>query len=111
MAAFGLAHLREVKLGPAIAEYLKRIDATLVDFGGRFIVHGGVLDVLEGSWPGSLVIIEFPDMNAARSWYASEAYQAIKHLRADNSSGDLILAGGVPDGHKSIDLLGPLGFE
>jgi uncharacterized protein (DUF1330 family) len=111
MAAFGLAHLREVKRGPAIAAYLKRIDATLVDFGGRFIVHGGTLDVLEGSWPGSLVIIEFPDMNAARSWYASETYQAIKHLRVDNSIGDLILADGVPDGHKSIDLLGPLGLE
>jgi hypothetical protein len=34
-----------VTIGPAIAEYLERIDATLAPFGGRFAVHGGEVEV------------------------------------------------------------------
>jgi uncharacterized protein (DUF1330 family) len=40
MAAYALAHLRRVTMGPPIVEYLQRIDATLTPFNGRFIVHG-----------------------------------------------------------------------
>ena len=36
-------------IGPAIAEYLERIDATLAPSGGRFAVHGGEAEVLEGA--------------------------------------------------------------
>jgi uncharacterized protein (DUF1330 family) len=36
-----------------IVEYLERIDATLAPSGGRFIVHGGDFESLEGSWPGN----------------------------------------------------------
>ena len=111
MAAYAIANVREAKLGPQIAEYLKRIDSTLADFGGRFLIHGAPLDIVEGSWPGSLIIVEFPDMNAAKSWYASEAYQLIKHLRTDNTTGDLVFVEGVPYNHKSTDLLGALGLE
>jgi uncharacterized protein (DUF1330 family) len=38
-----------VTIGPAIAEYLERIDATLAPFGGRFAGHGGEVEVLEGA--------------------------------------------------------------
>ena len=61
MAAYALAHVRQVMIGPPIEEYLRRIDATLEPFGGRFIVHGGRTEVLEGSWSGDLIILEFPD--------------------------------------------------
>lgn len=52
MPAYAVAHMRQVTMGPAIVEYLQRIDATLEPFGGRFIVHGGEFEVLEGTWPG-----------------------------------------------------------
>ena len=77
MTAYAVAHMRRVTMGPAIVEYLERIDATLAPFGGRFIVHGGDFERLEGSWPGNLIVIEFPDRARARAWYDSEAYQAI----------------------------------
>ena len=48
MPAYAVAHLREVAMGPAIVEYLQRIDATLEPFGSRFIVHGGKMEVWEG---------------------------------------------------------------
>jgi len=50
--------------------------------GGRFVVRGGELAVLEGDWsPSRLVILEFDDLEAARQWYASEQYQDAKKLR------------------------------
>jgi uncharacterized protein (DUF1330 family) len=53
MSTYAVAHLRKVNLGPEIVEYLQRIDATLGPFGGRFLVHGGQVEVLEGTWPGT----------------------------------------------------------
>jgi uncharacterized protein (DUF1330 family) len=50
--------------------------------GGRFLVRGGELAVLEGDWqPSRLVVLEFKDLAAAKSWYRSEAYQEAKKLR------------------------------
>jgi uncharacterized protein (DUF1330 family) len=50
--------------------------------GGRFLVRGGDLAVLEGDWnPSRLVMVEFPDLEAAKRWYESEPYQEAKRLR------------------------------
>ena len=50
--------------------------------GGRFVVRGGELAVLEGDWsPRRVVILEFPDLEAAKAWYESESYQEVKKLR------------------------------
>ena len=50
--------------------------------GGRFLVRGGELVVLEGDWqPPRLVLLEFDDLQAARRWYESQAYQEAKKLR------------------------------
>jgi uncharacterized protein (DUF1330 family) len=50
--------------------------------GGRFVVRGGELAVLEGDWrPSRLVVLEFEDLAAAKRWYEAEVYQAVKKLR------------------------------
>ena len=105
MSAYAVAHMRQVTVGPPIVEYLQRIDATLEPFGGRFIVHGGEFEPLEGSWPGTLIVIEFSDSEQARAWYKSDAYQEILTLRTDNSQSDVILIDGVADGHRATDVL------
>lgn len=105
MTSFAVAHLRNVTMNPNIVAYLTAIDATLAPFQGRFVVHGSSKHVLEGSWPGDLVIIAFPDRQTARAWYTSPAYQAILPLRTRNSEGDIILVDCVDDNHKSTDIL------
>lgn len=98
MTAYGFAHLRNRRPHPEILEYLERIQATLDPFAGRFLVHGPPAEVVEGDWPGSMVLLEFPTMEQARAWYHSPAYQAIKYLRSDHIDGDLVLIDGVgPD--------------
>ena len=105
MPSYAVAHMRQVTMGPAVVEYLQRIDATLAPFGGRFIVHGGEVEVLEGSWPGHLIIIEFPDPGRASAWYNSGAYQEIVTLRTDNSESDVIMVDGAGSDHKATDVL------
>lgn len=62
----------------------------------------------EGRWPGNLVIIEFPSMAAARSWYESPAYQRILPLRTDHIASDTILVEGVEPGHDSARMAAEL---
>lgn len=105
MTAYAVAHMRQVTPGPQIVEYLRKTDATLEPFGGRFLIHGGEVEVVENDWPGHLIIIEFPDRQHARGWYNSPAYRQILALRADNSRSDLVFVDGVLHPHKATDVL------
>jgi uncharacterized protein (DUF1330 family) len=105
MPAYAVAHMSQVTMGPAIVEYLERIDATLAPFGGRFLVHGGRVEVVEGAWPGHLIVIEFADQARTDAWYHSAAYQEIVALRTDNSRSDVIIAEGVGSDHRATDVL------
>jgi uncharacterized protein (DUF1330 family) len=44
--------------------------------GGRYLVPATLPEAAEGDWPSQrrLVILEFPDMDTVRRWYASEDY-------------------------------------
>lgn len=108
MPAYAIGHLHNPALVPDIFEYLERIDSTLEPYSGRFIIHGGGMEVLEGEWPGAVVVIEFPGMAEAKSWYRSPAYQAILPLRTSNITCDVILAEGVQPGHDSAELAAKL---
>ena len=105
MAAYAVGILNDVKMGPAIVDYLERIDATLAPFDGHFIVHGGRPEVLEGKSPGTLVVIEFPHVDAAQQWYRSSAYQAILPLRTENSDSIVFIIEGVGSDHLATDVL------
>ena len=107
MTAYAIATLRNVNVGADIVGYLKRIDATLAPYDGRFIVHGGAKTVLEGDWGGDVIVIEFPDRAAAEGWYGSAGYQAILPLRRENAEGDTIIVDGVGPGHRATDVLPP----
>ena len=97
MTAYALAHLRTPTINADVVEYIERIQDTLDPYGGRFLVHGGEVEVLEGGWPGSIAIIGFPDLAAARAWYASPAYREILPKRTGHIVSDAIIVAGVPD--------------
>jgi uncharacterized protein (DUF1330 family) len=76
--------------------YRKEVVPTIAAHGGRFVVRGGALTVLEGQWPlQRLVIIEFPSRQAAEAWYRSPAYQKILPLRLKSSTGNLVIVDGA----------------
>jgi uncharacterized protein (DUF1330 family) len=108
MPAYAVAHLQDVHVGPDIVAYIQRIDETLAPFGGRFLIHGGPVEVLEGTWQGDLIVIAFPDKDRARAWYDSPAYREILPLRTRNSKGDTFFIDGVSDDHRATDILAGL---
>jgi uncharacterized protein (DUF1330 family) len=64
--------------------------------GGRFVVRGGELAVLEGDWnPPRLVVLEFPDLETAKRWYESERYQEVKTLRDGAANLRMVAVEGV----------------
>ncbi|MFD3457120.1 DUF1330 domain-containing protein [Streptomyces sp. NPDC058691] len=101
MTAYAVGHLRPGQVDEEVFSYIERIQATLDPFGGRFIVHGAAVEVLEGPWPGTVVMIEFPGMAEARAWYDSPAYQEILPLRTRHIPGEVILVEGVDPGYDA----------
>jgi uncharacterized protein (DUF1330 family) len=77
-------------------DYRKRVMATLEPYNGRFLVRGGKVEALEGTWkPQRFVILEFPDAAAARAWWNSEAYAEPKAIRLSASHTEMILVEGI----------------
>ncbi|MFD8483641.1 DUF1330 domain-containing protein [Kitasatospora sp. NPDC059673] len=102
MPAYALAQVHSVEVCPDTVAYLRRIDATLDAFGGRFLVHRGKFETMEGSWGRQgLIMIEFPDYRQAHAWYHSPAYQDILHLRTRHMTADVIIAEGVPTDYRA----------
>ena len=80
----------------AFEEYRKAVPATVEKYGGKFLVRGGRMEVVEGSWrPKRVVVTEFPSLEQAKRWYDSEEYRALKALRLRISKGNVILVEGV----------------
>jgi uncharacterized protein (DUF1330 family) len=68
-------------------QYKAASPAVIAAGGGRFLVRGGELVVLEGDWqPPRIVMLEFEDLEAAKRWYGSQAYQEAKKLREGAAS-------------------------
>jgi uncharacterized protein (DUF1330 family) len=101
MTAYALAHLHHTSTHEDIALYLERIQATMDPYGGHFLIHGPSVDVREGEWPGTVVLLEFPALADARAWYDSPAYREILALRTDHIRGDVLLVDGVPADHSA----------
>jgi uncharacterized protein (DUF1330 family) len=64
--------------------------------GGRYLARGGATEVLEGDRvPNRIVILEFPDLDAARAWYDSPQYVEARGAREGAATGSFIAVEGV----------------
>ena len=62
--------------------YKQASPAAVAAGGGSFIARGGEVAILEGDWqPKRLVVLEFPDLEAAKRFYESPEYQEAQRLR------------------------------
>ena len=96
MSAYIIAEV-EVRDPETYATYRAQTPGVVERYGGRFIVRGGAAETLEGDGPpGRLVVIEFPDLTAARSFYGSPEYQAIIDIRQRAASSRVVLVEGHP---------------
>jgi len=96
MPAYVIGDVRAAWDAEALGEYRRRNTDAVARHGGRFIVRGGAIELLEGEWDTRrIVVIEFPDMAAARGWYESEDYAPLRTLRQSASDTNIILVQGA----------------
>src|SRR5215211_6084249 len=117
MAAFIIGIPKLSDADPArTGAYFAQIEATLVPYGGRFLVtpeHR--IEVLEGHWRPSegLAVMEFPDFERAQAWYHSAEYAPLialrdaAHLRADAILVDGLVEGETLFGRNGTSSAGP----
>lgn len=95
MPAYVIAEI-QVTDPTAYEDYRPLAAASIARSGGRFIVRGGNVDLLEGEpQPERIVVIEFPDADTARRWYRSDEYQAALKIRRAASRGRVFLVEGA----------------
>lgn len=104
MSAYLIVHRRDISDSEKLQEYANGVQATIRKFGGEVVVRADNFDVLEGNWtpgrknvdsrPERITVVRFPDMQALKSWYASDEYAGFKEIRQDSSSSDIVAAVG-----------------
>ena len=76
MPAYVIATIDNVTDPDKIAQYRDMAAKATAKAGGKYIARGGETAPLEGGWqPGRTVILEFPSLEAAKTWYHSPEYQ------------------------------------
>lgn len=95
MAAYAYVNI-EVTDPAAYETYRRDVPAIIAAHGGKYLVRGGAVEVLEGSMaPKRQVILEFPDMAHLKAFYNAPEYQALKALRLKASQGDFLAIEGL----------------
>jgi uncharacterized protein (DUF1330 family) len=77
-------------------EYKDKAAASILAAGGRYVVRGGDVEVLEGDAPaGRTVVLEFPTRQAAIDWYRSDEYTEIRKIRDGAAIARMYVVDGV----------------
>ena len=70
--------------------------AAITRYGGRYLARGGETAILEGDWtPGRVVVLEFPTLDAARSWFDSPEYRAARDAREGAARMNMVAVAGL----------------
>ena len=76
--------------------YIAVAPASIARYGGRYLARGGHIETIEGSWtPTAIVIVEFPDADSVKQWYASPEYAEALKVRDKALRRNLIAVEGV----------------
>jgi uncharacterized protein (DUF1330 family) len=80
-----------------IDTYRSLAKATIDQYGGRYIVRGGPVELMEGRRDPAkqFVIVEFPTIERAREWYRSPEYAEALKVRATALTRTLVLVDGA----------------
>ena len=91
--------IAEAKLNDAMAydSYKALAQAAIARYGGRYLVRGGAVEILEGSWTKlpRLVIVEFDSPEQARQFYHSSEYQAARKVRDQAAEMNMLVVSGI----------------
>ena len=95
MAAYIIASI-EVTDPEQFEVYRGQVPPTIERHGGKYLVRGGAVEVVEGDRPARrTVVLEFESLEQARGWYYSDDYAGPKELRMASTISDVLIVEGV----------------
>ena len=95
MAAYLIVDV-EVKDAKAYEPYKNGVGPVIQKHGGEYLVRGGQVDVIEGTWkPSRVVVLRFPDRKALDGFLNDPAYAPLKEIRQRATRSDLVAVDGV----------------
>ena len=95
MAAYVIVEI-EVTDPVGYEEYKKQAAATVDKYGGKYIVRGGRIELLEGDWqPKRIVVLEFPTTERAKEWLNCEDYSEPRKMRHRTAKTNMIVVESV----------------
>lgn len=96
MSAYFLCDVHEIVDEAKMAEYREKVFSVVESFGGKYRIVGGEQFLLEGdTQPTFPVLIEFEDVEKARTWYDAPEYQELKAMRLAAMKGTMVLIDGA----------------
>lgn len=84
----------------ATQRYKNETPKSIAAFNGRYVIVSSKAEAVEGeALKGRLVVIRFDNVQAARDWYSSPAYEAVKPIRQNTTKSRILIVEGLaPDG-------------
>lgn len=80
---------------PAFSEYIDKVPAFITKHGGKYIVQGAEPTPVEGDWrPDRMVILEFPNRQAATDFLSDPEFQDLLAVRHRATTSNLVLVDG-----------------
>ncbi|MFV0526820.1 MAG: DUF1330 domain-containing protein [Acidimicrobiales bacterium] len=77
-------------------DYKKLSPGAVAAYGGKFLVRGGATETVEGEDESRrVVIVEFPDLEAARAFASSPEYGEAREVRSGAADVQMVLVDGV----------------
>ena len=77
-------------------QFLEQVTATVENHGGRFVVRGGEIDIIEGDWtPKRIAILMFDSTERAKEWLGSPEYATLDDIRTRSSNINMAVVEGV----------------
>jgi len=94
MTAFVLVEI-EIHDRELYNSYTELTPKSIASYQGKFLIRGGETTVLEGDWqPKRMVLLEFPSVEIANSWWHSEEYSKARAIRQKAASTNMIIIEG-----------------
>lgn len=86
----------EVRDPNGYEDYKRLAPPSIELYGGKYLARGGQTETLEGIWkPNRLVILEFENQAAAKTWLDSPEYGPARQLRHKYAQTNMILVEGL----------------
>jgi uncharacterized protein (DUF1330 family) len=71
--------------------------AAIAQYGGRYLVRGGPIEMLEGKWTNipRLVVVEFDSVEQVKGFYHSAEYNAARKAREGIAEMNMLVVAGI----------------